>query len=186
LKVKIGDYMPPLEGGSLEIASPNGWDWARPGGDYVVGFVPRGSDVNSLPRILVSAEDSPYPDVRRVSKDNLQEFVKTVSDSLAGKKIAEPVRPLVLGENAFACSVTYAKRKNAVVSQQVLETVVAGRQYAVRLEVYERQFDKYRDAAYAVAMSMKFAAGGESPPLATDEPGAEEPTDVDPAAEVSE
>ena len=186
LKVKIGDYMPPLEGGRLEIAPPEDWDWDRPGGDYIVGFVPRGSELNSLPRILVSAEDSPYPEVRRVSRDNLQEFVTTVSDSIADKKFAKPVRPLILGENAFACYGTFVRKNNAVVSQQVLETVVAGRRYAVRLEVYERQFDKYRDAAYAVAMSMKFETGGDSPGLATDEPAGDEPAEVDPIAEITE
>jgi hypothetical protein len=180
LSVKIGDYMPPLEGGKLEIASPEGWDWARPGGDYLVGFVPHGSELNSLPRILVSGEDSPYPSVSQVTADNLKEFAQTVSDSIAGEEIAESVRPLILGENAFACHVTYAKRKNAVVSRQILETVVAGRRYAVRLEVYERQFDKHRDAAYAVAMSMKFSASGDSP-----SPVAEAPEVEDPAGDVS-
>jgi hypothetical protein len=162
LKIGIGEYMPPLENGNLEIASPEGWDWARPGGDYLVGFVPRGSDMNSLPRILVSADDPPYPDFQRVTKDNMGEFAKAVSDSLADQKLAEPAQALLLGENPFCRTVTFAKRKNAVVSRQILETVVAGRRYTVTLEVYERQFDKYRDAAYAVAMSMRFESPGES------------------------
>ncbi len=181
LSVNIGEYMPPLEGGKLEIASPENWDWARPGRDYVVGFVPHGSKLNSLPRILVSAEECPYPDIRRVSKDNVQEFAQAVSASIAGQEVAKPVRPLILGDNVFACYVTFAKSKNAVVSRQILETVVEGRRYIVRLEVYERQFDKYRDAAYAVAMSMKYQAGGDSPP-----PEVEEPADAPPAAGAGE
>ena len=181
LSIGIGEYMPPLEGGNLEIASPQDWDWARPGGDYLVGFVPHGSELNSLPRILVSSEECPYPGIRQVSEDNVQEFAQSVSDSVADQELAEPVRPLILGENAFVCQVTFAKRKNAVVSRQILETVAAGRRYIVRLEVYERQFDKYRDAAYAVAMSMKFGAGGGSPP-----PDTEEPADPEPVAETSE
>jgi hypothetical protein len=160
LKIGIGEYMPPLENGNLVIASPEDWVWRRPGGDYLVGFVPRDSDMNSLPRILVSADDSPYPDFQRVTKDNMGEFAEVVSNSLADQKL--DVQALLLGENPFCRTVTFAKRKNAVVSRQILETVVAGRRYAVTLEVYQHQFDKYRDAAYAVAMSMRFESPGES------------------------
>ena len=169
LQVSVGDYMPALLGGSLEVAAPQGWDWTRPGSPYIVGFIPKGSKLNGLPRILVSAEDSPCPGLSRVTKDNVQELADLVSQRLAGEKLSEPVRPILLGSNAVVCYTTPAKKKNAVVTQHFLETVAGGRHYTIRLEVYERQFGKqHRDAAYAVAMSMKFGSAADVPSV--DEP----------------
>ena len=162
LRCPVGDYMPALMGGSLEIAAPQGWDWERPGEKYIVGFVPRGAQLSSLPRILVSAEDNPFPEFERVAEDNVQEFAKRVSEQQVGKDLSEPVRPIVLGGNALVCYATLGKKKNAVVTQLYLETVAGGQHYTIRLEAYQRQFAKYRDAVYAVAMSMKVGSEAES------------------------
>jgi hypothetical protein len=171
LKIAIGQYMPPLEGGALQIAAPENWDWARPGGDYLVGFVPRGSELNNLPRILVSSDPNPYAGVSQVGQDTLPQFIQLVSAAVADQKLADPVRPLILGDRAWAYYRTFAKRKNAVVSRLVLETVVDDRCHTVALEVYELQFDKYRDAALAVAISMKFTPAVEPEPAAPEPSG---------------
>jgi hypothetical protein len=156
--------MPTLKGFSLEIAAPQGWDWKRPGGQYIVGFIPKGSDLDNLPRILVSAEGNPFPGLSRVTEDNVQEFADLVSQRHAGEKLSESVQPIILGSNILVRHTSLAKRKNAVVTRQVLETVAGGRLYTISMEVYERKFDKYRDAAYAVAMSMKFGPASDEPP----------------------
>ena len=112
LKISVGDYMPTLKGFSLEIAAPQGWDWKRPGGQYIVGFIPKGSDLDNLPRILVSAEGNPFPGLSRVTEDNVQEFADLVSQRHAGEKLSESVQPIILGSNILVRHTSLAKRKN--------------------------------------------------------------------------
>jgi hypothetical protein len=184
LQVKIGEYMPPLAGGKLEIAAPQGWDWARPGSDHLVGFVPSGAQLSNLPRILVSMEDAALIGMfEDAAESNQREFVQLVSDSMAGEKLSEPVRAVTIGEHVFAQFTTFARRQNAVVAQQHLKTVVGGQSYTIRLDVYERQLLKYRDAAYAVAGSMKFSGAGAGPvqPLGDEEATPERPAESEAA-----
>ena len=47
LASKIGEYMPPLDGGKLEVAAPKGWDWANPGGEVLVAFKPKDAELNT-------------------------------------------------------------------------------------------------------------------------------------------
>ena len=157
LKDSVGQYMPALLGGRLEIAPPQGWDWKRPGAEYIVGFVPTGSELSSLPRILVSTGDNPYAEVTSVGAENVEEFADLVSARQTADELSKAVQPVILGENVFVCYETLARRKNAVVAQHSLETVVEGQQYIVRLDVYQQKFATYRDAVYTVAWSMKFA-----------------------------
>ncbi|HPM81308.1 MAG TPA: hypothetical protein PLF81_11445 [Candidatus Anammoximicrobium sp.] len=178
LASKIGDYMPPLDGGRLEIAPPKGWEWANPGGGVLVAFKPKGAELNSLPRILVSVADSDSVGIDNVAADNVEAFARQVADSLPEPKPKEPVRAVSLGKHQFARYITFGKRRNQVVAQQTVTTAVGGRVYTLRLEVYQHQFDKYQAALSAVAMSMKFPGGDAA--QAT-EPAAEEP----PAAEAA-
>ena len=175
LRIKIGDYMPPLEEGQLKIAAPVGWDWERPGKGFLVGFCQENSSLNNLPRILVSVEDSPLPGIEKLDEENVGELVDHVAGSLAGKEPAEPVKPIILSGAAWVRYVDYAKKGNALVARQTLKTIASGRLYTVRLDVYAAQLEKFRHAAFAVAASMKFsaqAAQEESPAKAArqDEP----------------
>jgi len=173
LQSKIGDYMPPLEGGKLEIAAPRGWVFSRAGKEYLVGFHEKDSSLNNLPRILVSAEDSPFPGITNVDDSNISDLVAKVSTSLAGKELKEPVAPVTLGNNYCARFVVFAKKGNAVVAQQTLKTVAGGRLYTIRLDVHAPQFSRFEQAAYAVVASMKFSGTAtSSPPPEVDEPSA--------------
>lgn len=181
LTSKIGDYLPPLDGGKLEIAAPKGWDWANPGGGVLVAFKPKDAEINSLPRVLLSVEES-AAGIDEVTPDNVEAFVRQVSESLSEPKPKEPVRAVQLGKHHFARYVTFAKRRNQVVAQQTLKTVAGGRAYTLRLEAYHHTLDKYQAAVSVAAMSMKFAgedAGQAAAPAATEpeaaKPEAEEP-----------
>jgi len=172
---KIGEYMPPLEGGTLEIAAPRGWEWTRPRGgdiDYLVGFHKKDSSLENLPRILVSVEDSPFASVSDVNEGNVDQLVALVSQTVDASKLKEAVQPVILGSTACARYVGMAKRRNALVAKQTLITVVGGRAYTIRLEAYDREFTKYRDMGHAVAASMKFSAPGT--PAATLEGGGDD------------
>lgn len=182
LKRNIGEYMPPLERRTLEIAAPRGWDWAPAGAEYLVGFHKKDSSLNNLPRILVTAEDSPFPGISDVNKENVDQLVKLVSESVDATKLKGTVQPIILGNAACARYVDMAKRRNALVARQTLKTVARGRLYTIRLEAYDREFTKYRDMAYAVAASMKFAASGtpETAPEVSDDTETADPKTADP------
>ena len=179
---KIGEYMPPLDGGKLEVAAPKGWDWANPGGDVLVAFKPKDAELNSLPRVLLSVAESDSVGIDDVTPDNVEAFARQLSDSLPEPKPKEPVRAVNLGEHHFARYVTFGKRRNQVVAQQTLMTVVGGRVYTLRLEVYQHQFDKYQAALSTVAASMKFAGDVAADAAAP----AEEPPAAEPASKPTE
>ena len=169
LASKIGEYMPPLDGGKLEIAAPKGWDWANPGRGVLVAFKPKTAEINSLPRVLLSVADSDFAGLQDVTPDNVESFVRQVSDSLEGPKPKDPVRAVTLGKHHFARYLVFGKRRNQVVAQQTLKTVAGGRVYTLRLEAYQHQFDKYKAVLSVVALSMKFAEEG-----AAEKPASEE------------
>lgn len=197
----IGHYMPPLEGGALKIAAPSGWVWSRAGSDYLVGFHKEGSSLNNLPRILVTAEDSPSPGLSDVDEENVGQLVTLVLQSVDASKLKGTVEPIILGNTACARYVDLAKRKNALVARQTLETIARGRLYTIRLEAYDREFTKYRDMGYAVAASMEFgspettetapestqtAPGAADDTEATDSGAASPPVDADGSPEAAD
>lgn len=157
--------MPSLEGGALEIAPPQGWDFKRAGNESLVAFVPAGSTVNNLPRILVSVEDCPFPDFADVNAGNVEQFTAKLAGTLADKALAGEAQPLLLGDNAFARYVAFARQGNATVANQHLVTSQNGHMYTVRLESYQAQFQAHRDAGYAVGASMKFSTPAPDPAL---------------------
>jgi len=183
---RIGEYMPPLDRGRLEIAAPKGWNWANPGGGVLVAFKPKDAELNALPRVLLSVEDSAFPEIDDVTSANVEAFVGLVADSLADTKPREPVVAATVGGQRFARYMLLGKRRGQVVVQQVLKTVVGGRTYSLQLEVYQPQFDQYKATLSAIAASMKFPArdgetatdSTESDPLEPDAAESEEAADT--------
>lgn len=162
LESKFGDYMPPLDGGRLEIAVPKGWDWANPGGRALVAFKPRDAEINELPRVLLSVADAGLFEIDDVTAENTAEFIKQLAGSIAEQKPKEAVRAVTINGRPFARYQLLAKRRNQVVVQRILTTVAASRVYTLRLEAYQAELDKSESALDVIAASMKFAAGGES------------------------
>ncbi len=155
----IGTYMPPLEGGRLEIAAPEGWGWARPGSGYLVGFTPGKASLNDLPRILISTDDvPPYPGIEHVDASNVEELVQQVDLAVGGDALESPPQALQLGDNHWVEYVSLRRSRDVLVNQMVLETVAHGRWYAIRLEVSQRQFSSHRPHAHAVAASCRFSS----------------------------
>ena len=190
LAEKLGDYMPPLDQGRLEIAAPKGWNWANPGGGVLVAFKPQDAEVNALPRVLLTVEDSPFLELDDVTSANVEELVSLVADSLGEAKPQEPVRAVTAAGQPFAQYTLLAKRRSQIVVQQILKTIVGGRAYTLQLEVYQPQFDQHKMALNVIAASMKFPArDGAQPADSMDtemaEPAADdgEPLQDAPAAE---
>jgi hypothetical protein len=155
LRVKIGAYVLPQDQGRLQVACPQGWDWASAPGEYVLGFHRKNNSLDDLPRMLLAAQESPFPDLKDVGESQLTEFVQAVSRALGDQALETPVTPVMAGSTACAVYVELVKWKHGRVPRLVVKTVVAGRLYTINLDVPEQQFAKYRDAAYAVAASIK-------------------------------
>ncbi len=180
----IGDYLPPLDGGKVEVAKPK--DWTVPSRDkkYVVRF--RRSSTSNFPRIHVTTEDDDWSGITDLTADNVAQFAKALQDKLDADEsvtLIEPVIPMILGNQPVARYVRRTRFKTAeksvTVERQILFTRGAGKIYIVDLQTPSGRIPAYRDAGYAVAASLKFQAGSESettvpegdgPSPSTDEP----------------
>jgi hypothetical protein len=160
----IGEYMPPLEDGRLEIAPPKDWSFSRAGAEHLVGFHPVNATLNDLPRILISAAPSPFDGVDELSATNAQQVVQAIQATLASDQLKSPAAAVALGGRTWIEYVGLAKSRGSLVARQTLQTVVDGRLYQVRLEVLDRHFANQRQAGYAVAASARFGQASGSLP----------------------
>ena len=187
LAEKLGEYMPPLDEGRLEIAACKGWNWGRPGGEILVVFKPQDAEINSLPRVLLTVEESPFLELDNVTPANVEDFVSLVADSLADAKPQEPVRAVTAAGQPFAQYTLLAKRRSQIVVRQVLQTIVDSRVYTLQLEVYQPELDQHKMALNVIAASMKFPVrDGAEPADSTDtdlaEPAAADGEPIEDAA----
>ena len=153
----LSDYLPPLDGGRIEFAPPNGWNVPPASSDYVVRV--RKSGKESYPSIVVTAEDS--EGMANVSAENVKEFAGRVAAAVEKDKSA--VTPMEIGR-----FVGVAYRKRAKVKRPVtrilevlyLETVVAGRKYRIELRCEEGSLEKSQPYLFAVVKGIKFLDKG--------------------------
>ncbi|MCU0879036.1 MAG: hypothetical protein MUF06_14730 [Pirellulaceae bacterium] len=171
----VGDYLPPLDGGKVEVAGPAGWTLLPRDSKYLVRFVK--GQPSSLPRLMLYVEDSPNAELTDVTADNAQAWAAWLDKDLAPQSqlgVPELNLPIVLGPTVFLRHVRLASLSGTPVVIQSLQTVQNGRLYKVELVCavdspnrrdYEASLKKYRDDGYAVAANMKFstAAAAESP-----------------------
>jgi hypothetical protein len=161
--VELANYLPPLDGGRIEIAPPANWRTMPRDSNYVTRFYK--TDRNGLPRIEVKVEERSFGDISTVTRDNVQRFAELVAADLKtqGTELVEPVIPLVLGEVPCARYVTSLKLKmgdkTISAERQRLLVLNAGRLYTIDLLVLPATLKRSRDAAYAVCSSMRFVAG---------------------------
>jgi len=157
LQNKIGDYIPPLEGVTLQIAAPRGWVWSRVGSQYLVGFHEKGSSLNKLPRILVSVEDSPFPGIKNVDESSVRDLVDQVSRQHPWKDAKETIVPVKVGDRFYVRVEFSTMKGSGAVARQTLMTVIGGRLYTIHLDADATHLSRHQEAAYAVAASVKLA-----------------------------
>ncbi len=152
----VDAYMPPLEGGRLELAPPKDWVFSKAGSEYLVGFHPSGRTLNDLPRILISVQPSPYEDVQDLDPTNAPPVVQAIKESLPDDQLKSPPSLVGLGGRTWIEFVGLGRSRGTLVARQNLQTIVEGRLLQVRLEVADAQFDQHRHQGYAVAATAKF------------------------------
>jgi hypothetical protein len=160
---ELANYLPPLDGGRIEIAPPAKWRTMPRDSDYVTRFYK--TDRNGLPRIEVKVEESRFGEISSVTRGNVERFAEMVAADLKaqGTKPIEPVIPLVIGEVPCARYVTSLQLnmgdKAIPAERQRLLVLNEGRLYTIDLLVLRDTLIRSRDAAYAVCSSMRFISG---------------------------
>ncbi|MFH1924303.1 MAG: hypothetical protein ABIP48_31000 [Planctomycetota bacterium] len=155
----LGDYLPPLDDGRLELAAPKGWHFPPRSSKYVVRA--QKSATEAYPSVVLTAEDYDGEGIDTVSMKNVETFAGKVA--AAAKKDKSAVKPVEIGRFV---GVVYTKR--AKVRQPVtrildlvcLETVVNGRKYRFELRSEEGSREKDQPYLYAVAKGIRFAGTG--------------------------
>lgn len=158
----IGDYLPPLDGGRVEVPIPSGWTPLPRESKYLARFFK--NDKNGLPRIEITAEDKSYGDIDTVSDANVIQFATAVAEDLKsqGKKLLEPVLPMMLGPTScarYVVKVELVMPQGSVIAER--QTLIArhnGRTYNIQLLVLPNKLLTDRDAAYAICAGMKFSS----------------------------
>lgn len=156
-----------VEPKKLKIASPKEWGWASRSSDYVARFYLDKTRRTRLPRIWITSENLSQPKIETVTPDNVIEYASQVASRLkseSDKKLLESVKPMIIGDRPCARYVRKTrytfrngnKKSTLVVERQVLQTIVAGRQFTVELHVLPGDIEQFRDLAYAVLAGMTF------------------------------
>lgn len=156
----IGEYLPPLPG-DVELAEPVGWERARRQGHLAVLLE---SKSRPLPRILVSAEPSPYEGIAEATEDNLPQLEEAVSKEVRQDRLLELPHSIIIGDRPCVRYVQRTQFNGAPCERQVLVTVMGGQRYMIELEfLADRDINDIKQAAYVVAATLRPA--GELPPL---------------------
>jgi hypothetical protein len=150
---KLGGYLGRIDN-KVEVATPQGWLPKGRSKEYLVAFVRE--KTAAVPAIVVKAGDT-TGEIADVTAVNVVDYAiavqKTLSDPI------ESARPMQIGKHHFARYVKEAKIATLPAEVQVLTTVREGRTYTIELRVRDvEDLKKFRDQAYAVAASLKFAA----------------------------
>jgi len=167
----IGEYLPPLDDGRIEVAPPEGWNVLSRKDKYLANFTK--GKANEFPRISVTVAEAP-PGADDYSEDNAFESAAATNKrhrAEAKKSIVEPAKPLVLGEHVWLRHVRNPRFSGEPIAIQSLQTIYGGRQYTVELivdvkspEEYAADLQKVRDLGYTVAAHVKFLKPGSNAP----------------------
>ena len=190
----VGEYLPPLDQGRVQIAPPTGWKELPPVTLDLAGFALE--EGRQLPRITLAAWDTPLDEIKDLTEANSEQLAAELLKELEHDKktVEEPPKPIFLGPTLYLRHVRRARAPSGNdVVVQALETVHGGRLYVIELvariegprpEDYGPSLMKWRNESYAVAANLKFLGGEQSPsPPVEAPPPATKPEGNKPAEE---
>lgn len=165
----LGDAMPPLDGGRLELARPQDWVAAARDKKFVAQFTAKQGA--AYPRIMVTAESAEGSEeltaknVKAFAKEVQNQFETLANNDEDGERAAgdddpsytaiPPVTPLKLGDRYWVETTRKAFAKFKELERLILVTVIDGRRYTVELRSLSGSPQSYRPQALAVASSLK-------------------------------
>jgi hypothetical protein len=145
----LGEYLPPLDGGRIEIAGPAEWELLPRKGDYVVLF--RADSNDDYPMILVKAADSSEP----LTGENVVAFASALGGS---------ARPAAVGSRVGALQLKRGKEPGSIdriLEQLIFTTVIGERTYTLELRTRQGRIGECQDMLFAVVAGLR-QAGTES------------------------
>lgn len=171
-----------LDGGRIEVFSPQGWFRAPRSSSYLIRYTT--GPQKTHPAVTVLAGDPPAG-FTAVTADNHGDFVAAVAAGLDAGSILKKPAALDVGPHRAATWVSKGEAKVGGLTQPVershVAVVVGGRMYTVEAEAAKGRVDAAsRAAARAVAAALTVPAPAEPEPV---EPEPAEPEQAAPAAE---
>lgn len=158
----LDGYLPPLDGGRIELAPPADWTPLPRDSEYVVRFYK--DSKNGLPRLEVIVEENNVGGLTDLSEATVTEFTAAVAKEMeaSGVTVIEAPVPMVIGSVPCARIVSKLKLKigagTILVERQTLALLHAGRLYKINLLVEANKLGESKDAAYAVCSGVRFPA----------------------------
>lgn len=158
---KLADPLPPLDGGRLLVAGPEGWTLPPRDAKWLARFKLQGS--NPYPIIYVNpSEDAAggADTTAATAAEFARQLQAELKQSLEPKGQTVPmVKPLVVGDFAGAQYERQAKTTNAQLERLYLTTVRGGRRYTIEMHAIFGTLSNFRPYALAVAKGMKVEPG---------------------------
>ncbi len=157
---ELGDYLPPLDEGRLEVAPPKEWIVSPRSEKYIVRF--QADSGSAYPTVLVMGSNSER--FKTVTPENLEAFAKSVAAELESAGTKTTVK---MGRIGDLIGVTYTRRAKVkdnfggIVERLFFDTVVAGRRYQFELRCPPEMVGLAEPYFYAVVSGAKVHAVGE-------------------------
>lgn len=175
-----------LDGGRIEVFSPQGWFRAPRSSSYLIRYTT--GPQKTHPAVTVLAGDPPAG-FTAVTSDNHGDFVAAVAAGLDAGSILKKPAALDVGPHLAATWVSKGEAKVSGLTQPVershVAVVVGGRLYTVEAEAAKGRVDApSRAAARAVAAALAVPTPAEPEP--EPEPAEPAPADPDQAAPAAE
>ena len=149
---KLSDYETNLEGGTITVYDPEGWERLPAQRGFVIAFRKDGATI----RMTKSKDVEDMPDIDR---DNIEEFADDVQQSFKA-----PTQMLELGNLVgvmFAKQVADRSRINRKLNCRVFATAINGRLFTYEL-ISEKITDAQLGVLYAVISTTRIGGGGAS------------------------
>lgn len=153
-------YMPPLDGGRVEVAPPQGWRPLPRDSKHLVRFYK--DNRNALPRIEMLVEEGPIGGIADGTDENLPKLAAEVARELddKGTAVLERPLPMVIGKMPcvrYVSNLRLKLRETTILAErQTLIVLHDGRRYIINVLVLPNLLSEGKDPAYAVCAALRF------------------------------
>lgn len=153
----LGDYLPLLDEGRLEMAPPKSWAVSPRSAKFVVRFQ---SDPSApYPSVVVTVEDCAQ--FRNVTEKNIGEYVKYVAAEMEAAGRSGTIQPGRIGQMIGVVYQRRVKVKDSlgtILDQLYFDTVRGGRRYRFQLWANSDVIDLAKPAFLSILNGTKFSA----------------------------
>jgi hypothetical protein len=162
----LSEPMVPLDDGRLLVRPPKGWHIPSRDARFICRF--QLSATSSYPTIIVTGSD--YEPVFNVTGENVVTFAQQVAAEFRQQgdagALSAPVVPIKVGDLYAVAYERVGRAGRLYFERMIVETVMAGRRYAIETRALEGTLVDYRGHGLAVAGGLEFPkAAASRPPL---------------------